>query len=170
MEEMKMKKWILAILCCFFATGAFAATQNFQLSATPDLAIHPRGTHIAGVSLGLWSENPQDALTLGIVNGSTGTSSGLSLGFLANYAQNYKGLQLAFLANYASGKATGVQGAAFNYATKLHGLQLGFINFADTCDKGVQIGLLNIMNQTKGWFTDLPNEVAPGMVFINWRY
>ncbi|APG28175.1 hypothetical protein A7E78_10150 [Syntrophotalea acetylenivorans] len=165
-----MKKWLLTLLFCLISTGAFAASNSFQASITPDLAIHPRGTRIGGVSLGIWSENPQDALTLGIVNGSTGTSSGLSLGFLANYAQNYKGLQLAFLANYASGTATGVQGAAFNYATKLHGLQLGFINFADTCDKGVQIGILNIMNQTKGWFTDLPNEVAPGMVFINWRY
>jgi hypothetical protein len=167
---MKMKKWVLAFLCCFFATGAFAASNSFQARITPDVAIHSRNTRIAGLSLGIWSQNPQDAVTLGIVNGSTGTSTGLSLGFLANYAQNYQGLQLAFLANYAEGQATGVQGAAFNYATSLHGLQLGFINFADSCDKGVQVGLLNIMNQTKGWFTDLPNEVAPGMVFINWRF
>lgn len=170
MEIVNMKKWILMILCCFFASGAFAASNSFQLSITPDLAIHSRDTRINGVSLGLWSQNPQDALTLGIVNGSTGTSSGLSAGFLANYAQNYKGAQLAFLANYASGKVTGVQWSAFNYATSLHGLQLGFINFADTCDKGVQVGLINIMNQTKGWFTNLPNEVAPAMVLVNWRY
>lgn len=165
-----MKKWVLAFLCCFFATGAFAASNSFQASITPDLAVHSRDTRIQGVSLGIWSENPQDALTLGIVNGSTGTSSGLSLGLLANYSENYSGAQLAFIANYASGKATGLQWAAFNYATKLHGLQLGFINFADTCDKGLQIGLINVMNQTKGWFTNLPNEVAPGMVLVNWRF
>lgn len=165
-----MKKWVLVVFCCFFATGAFAETRNFNLSVTPDLAIHSRDTRIAGFSLGIWSENPQDAFTLGIVNGSTGTSSGLSLGLLANYSQNYKGAQLAFIANYASGNVTGLQWSAFNYATNLHGLQLGFINFADTCDKGVQVGLINIMNQTKQWFTHLPNEVAPGMVLINWRF
>jgi hypothetical protein len=165
-----MKKWLLLLICCFFATGVFASTQKFQLSLTPDIAIHSEETRIGGVSIGIWSQNPQDAFALGIVNGSTGTSSGLSLGLLANYAENYKGAQLAWLANYASGEATGLQLAAFNYATKLHGLQLGFVNFADTCDKGIQIGLINIMNQTKEWFTNFPNEVAPGMVLVNWRY
>ncbi|APG25328.1 MAG: hypothetical protein PHC98_02675 [Syntrophotalea acetylenica] len=165
-----MKKWALAFLCCFLASGAFAAPQNFQLSLTPDVAIHSRSTRINGVSLGIWSQNPQNALALGIVNGSTGSSSGLSLGLLANYAENYKGAQLACIANYASGNVTGLQWAAFNYAGNLHGLQLGFVNFADNADKGVQIGLINIMNANKRWFGNLPNEVAPAMVFVNWRY
>ncbi len=165
-----MKKWVFAMTCCFFATGAFAETQPFQLSVTPDLAIHSRATHIAGVSLGIWSENPQNAIALGVVNGSTGNSSGLSLGLLANYSENYKGAQLAWLANYSSGTFTGVQWSAFNYAARLNGLQLGLINFAETSEKGVQIGLINIMKETKQWFSNFPNEVAPAMVLVNWRY
>lgn len=165
-----MKKCAFVFLFCFFASGALAATQNFQLSLTPDIAIHSRSTQINGVSLGIWSQNPQSALALGIVNGSTGHSSGLSLGLLANYAESYSGAQLAFLANYASGKVSGLQWAAFNYAGSLHGLQLGFINFADTADKGVQIGLINIINANKRWFGNFPNEVAPAMVLVNWRY
>ena len=168
-EEMKMKRWVLVVLSCLVASSAWAETRNFQLSVTPDIAIHSRATRIDGISLGIWSENPQSALALGIVNGSTGASSGLSLGFLANYAESYSGAQLAFV-NYASGSFKGLQWGAFNYAGKLHGLQLGFINFADTADKGVQIGLLNIMNQTQRWFTGLPQEVAPAMIFVNWRY
>jgi len=165
-----MKKGLLVLVCCFFATAAFAETRGFQLSITPDSAIHSKDTRIGGVSLGIWSQNPQDAITLGVVNGSTGASSGLSLGLLANYSETYKGAQLAFIANYASGNMTGLQWAAFNYATNLKGLQLGFINYADTCQKGVQIGLINVMNETRHWFTNLPHEVAPVMVFVNWRY
>ena len=165
-----MRTLLCILIGCFFATGAFAETAGFQLSLTPDLAIHSRGTHISGVTLGIWSENPQNAIALGIVNGSTGNSSGLSLGLLANYAQSYKGAQLAWLANYSSGRFAGFQWSAFNYAGNLHGVQLGLINFADTCDKGLQIGFINIMNETQRWFRNFPNEVAPAMIFLNWRY
>jgi hypothetical protein len=63
-----------------------------------------------------------------------------------------------------------LQLAAFNYAEKLHGLQLGFINFAAASDKGVQVGLINVMKSTKDWFVNFPDEVAPAMVFVNWRF
>ncbi|WP_020675380.1 LA_2272 family surface repeat-containing protein [Geopsychrobacter electrodiphilus] len=166
-----MKKLILVLIGCFLATGAVAAeTQGFQLSLIPDIAIQARTTRIKGVSLNIWGENPQNAIALGLVNGSTGDSSGVSVGLLANYAETYEGAQLAWFANYSSVKLTGFQWAAFNYAAKLHGLQLGFINFAESSDKGVQVGLINIMNNTKDWFRNFPNEIAPVMVLVNWRF
>jgi hypothetical protein len=166
-----IKKLVLFVLIgCFLATGAFAETKGLQLSLTPDIAIESKTTQIDGVSLSIWGENPQNAIALGFINGSTGSSSGLSLGLLANYAQSYKGAQLAWIANYSSQTFTGLQLAAFNYAENLNGLQLGFINYANTSKKGVQIGFVNIMNETKTWFRNLPNEVAPGMVFVNWRF
>jgi hypothetical protein len=165
-----MKKLLfVAILCCL-STGALAQTKGFQLSLTPDFAIQTKTTQIEGVTLGLWSENPQNAFALGIVNGSTGDSSGLTLSFLANYSENYRGAQLAWIANYAKGTVEGLQWATFNYASQLHGLQLGFINYAEASDKGLQVGFVNIMNETQKWFGNLPNEVAPGMVFVNWRF
>lgn len=165
-----MKKLVLLFLACFLATGAMAETKGFQMSLIPDIAIQPTTTHIKGVTLNIWGENPQNAIALGIVNGSTGNSSGISLSLLANYSETYEGAQLAWIANYSSKKFTGLQWAAFNYAEKLHGLQLGLINFAETSDKGVQVGFINIMNETKKWFGNLPNEIAPGMVFVNWRF
>lgn len=165
-----LKKSILALIGCFFATAAFAASQPFQLSLIPDVAIHSKATHIQGVSLGIWSENPQSALALGVVNGSSGESTGISLGLLANYAESYKGAHLAWIANYSSGRFTGLQLAAFNYAERLNGLQLGFINFAAAAERGVQVGLINVMKSTPGWFTNLPDELAPAMVFVNWRF
>lgn len=165
-----IKKFVLVLFGCFIASGAFAETKGFQMSLIPGIAIHSQTTLIKGVSLSFLGENPQNGLALGVVNGSTGESSGLSLGLLSNYSENYTGAQLAFIANHSSQKSSGLQLAVFNYAGKLHGLQLGFINVARTSDKGVQIGLINFMNQTKNWFSNFPNEVAPGMIFVNWRF
>jgi len=165
-----IKKLVLVLLGCFIATGAFAEPQSFQASLIPDVAVHAKTTHIKGVSLSIWGENPQNALAIGVVNGSTGSSTGISLGFLANYAENYKGAHLAFIANYSSMQFTGLQLSAFNYAERLNGLQLGFINFAAVTDKGVQVGLINVMKSTPTWFSNLPDELAPAMVFVNWRF
>ena len=165
-----MKRSILTLIFCFIATAVFAETQSFQLSLTPDVALRTKTTHIKGVSLNIWGENPQNAFALGLVNGSRGQSSGLSLGFFGNYAENYEGAQLAGIGNYASGKITGLQWAAVNYAVKLNGLQLGLVNIAETTEQGVQIGFFNVIKETKSWFTNLPNELAPGMVFVNWRF
>ena len=165
-----MKKIVLTLICCFFATGAYAATAPFQMSLTPDVAIHAKTTQINGVTLNIWGQNPQRAFALGFVNGSTGNSSGVSLSLLANYAEDYKGAQLAFIANYASGTFTGLQWAFVNYADNLNGLQLGFVNVAKTSQQGLQIGLINVMQQTKTWFSGFPNDVAPAMVFVNWRF
>ena len=149
-----MKKLVLVLLGCLIATGAFAETKGFQLSLIPDVAIHSKTTYIKGASINVWGENPQNAFTLGLINGSTGNSSGFSLGLLVNYADSYKGFQIA----------------PINYASRLQGLQLGLVNMAMTAEEGVQIGVINIISQTDKWFSNFPNEVAPGMVFVNWRY
>lgn len=149
-----MKKILLVLLGCLITTGAFAETKGFQMSLIPDVAIHSKTTHIKGVSINIWGENPQNAFALGIVNGSTGNSSGFSLGLIVNYADSYKGFQIA----------------PVNYVGRLQGLQLGLVNMAMTAEEGVQIGFINIMSETEKWFSNFPDEVAPGMVFINWRY
>ena len=149
-----MRKLVLVLLGCLIATGAFAETKGFQLSLIPDVAIYSKTTYIKGASINVWGENPQNAFALGLINGSTGNSSGFSLGLLVNYADSYRGFQIA----------------PINYASRLQGLQLGLVNMAMTAEEGVQIGVINIISQTDKWFSNFPNEVAPGMVFVNWRY
>jgi hypothetical protein len=56
-----------------------------------------------------------------------------------------------------------------NYGGNLTGLQLGLINYAATAKTGVQIGLVNLIPKNE-WFSELPDELAPGMVLINWRF
>ena len=163
-----MKKIIIAIILCLVATNAFAEdSKPFQASLVPEVAIHSRDTRINGFTLNIWGENPQSAFALGFVNGSTGDSKGFSWG-LVNYAQDYTGVEWAWV-NWASGHFTGWQSGIFNYAGKFTGLQLGWVNYAKSAQSGVQIGLVNIINENQ-WFKGFPQELAKGMVFVNWRF
>jgi hypothetical protein len=148
--------------------GPALASEPIQLSLTPDIAVYDRSETIEGLTLSIWGENPQTSLALGFVNGSTGQSAGLSWAFFLNYADDYKGVQWAAV-NYTKGDFLGWQGGFVNYAGKLTGLQLGFVNYAETAKTGVQIGIVNLMPHN-AWFSELPDELAPGMIFINWCF
>ena len=178
-----MKRLLIVLVGVMVATGALAQSKPIQLSLTPEIAIYDRSETIEGLTLGIWSENPQTALALGFVNGSTGRSAGLSLAFILNYADNYKGIQWALinytkmdflgwqggLVNYTDGLMKGLQTGVVNYAGRLTGLQLGLVNYAATAETGVQLGLVNFIPQNR-WFTELPDELAPGMILVNWRF
>ncbi len=167
-----MNKQFVTVCAClvgFSAAVSAQDTQPFQASLTPDVAVHERSQRIEGLTLSVWGENPQSSLAIGFVNGSTGDSSGLSWGFIANYADNYVGLQLG-LVNYTKESMTGMQWGFLNYADTLSGLQLGFLNYAKSAESGVQVGFLNILSENQEWFANLPEEVAPGMIFVNWNF
>lgn len=163
--------------------GVALAAEPIQLSLTPDIALHGETVPIRGLSLNIWGENPQEGLALGFVNGSSGNSAGISLAFILNYGDSYKGLMMApvnyltgdFLGwqagavNYTGGTMKGLQTGFVNYAGKLTGLQFGFLNYADSAETGVQIGLVNLIPDNE-WFTGLPDGLAPGMIFVNWRF
>ncbi len=183
-----MKRVLALIATVIIANGAGA--RPFNLSLTPDIAIYDRSETIEGLTLSIWGENQQTSLAIGLVNGMIGQSAGLSAGIL-NYADNYKGLQwglinytkqdfsgwqggpffglLVSAMNYTGGTMTGLQLGMVNYAGHLSGLQLGLVNYAETAEAGVQVGLVNIIPNNE-WFTNLPDELAPAMIFVNWRF
>ncbi|MCS7337066.1 MAG: hypothetical protein NZ739_02340 [Verrucomicrobiae bacterium] len=177
-----MKKLIGITLVGVVLTTISAQGAGFQLSLTPDIAIHPRTTTIRGVSLGIWGENPQHSFNFGFVNGSTGESSGFSWAIIANYADSYKGVQWGIVnvaktsfvgwqdgwVNYSRGTFVGFQSALVNIAQEFKGLQLGVINYADDL-RGVQIGGLNIAVNNP-WFTGFPSKLATGFPIINWSF
>jgi hypothetical protein len=161
-----MKKVLFAVLFCLVASNVFAETKPFQASVTPEIAIHSKDTRIEGFSLSIWGENPQSGGAVGLVNGSSGDSNGLSFGLL-NYAENYKGFECCIV-NFAKGDFTGFQYGFINYSKNFKGFQLGAINVADTAH-GLQIGFINIIKKNE-WFKKFPNELAKGMVLINWSF
>ena len=178
-----MNKLTTALLGVLIGTGSAMAAKPINVSITPDVALYNRHERIEGLVLGLWNENPQRALALGIVSGSTGRSAGLSWAFVLNYADDYTGIHWAPInytkgeftgwqagvVNYVGGTMKGLQSGTVNYAKRLTGLQLGVVNYAETVDTGLQLGLVNIIPENE-WFAGLPNELAPGMIFINWRF
>ncbi len=182
MKRSFVATFALAVLA---TASAMAQTEPFQASVTPDIAVHDSSTEIRGLTLSLWGENPQHSLAFGIANGMRGESSGFSLGFLLNYADDYRGVMWACVnytegdvlgwqgafANYSGGSMTGLQTGWVNYAQQMKGLQLGLFNFVEQVDETlVQVGLLNVIRSNQQWFANFPDEVAPAMVFVNWRF
>lgn len=147
-----IKTLILCVIASIITSTAFAGSKAFQASLAPGIAVHDRNQKIKGLTLSVWGENPQTSLALGIINGTAGNSGGLSLGFV-NYGDIYKGVQLGFI----------------NTDHKLHGFQLGFLNFAESTKTGFQFGLINIIRTNRKWFSNFPDEIAPFMLFVNWR-
>ncbi len=175
---------VAVFLVVSFTSGALAQeSKAFQASLTPKIAVHDPDVMIEGVSLGIWSENPQKAFALGFVSGSTGHSKGFSWSFLVNYADSYSGVHWAPV-NYTKMDFTGwqsgmvnitkqgfkgFQSGFVNYAGVMTGLQLGLVNYAKTADSGLQLGLANVISENR-WFEDFPNSLAPGFVIANWRF
>ncbi len=170
---------------------AGAQTRGFQASLTPDIAIHDRETRIEGLTLSIWGENPQSAVSIGFVNGSVGPSRGFSIG-LVNYAEQYNGAQWSLVninsgnftgwqggfalglagsvLNYCGGDLNGVQTGLVNLTGGMSGVQIGLVNYAQRMDQGFQLGLVNMIGNSSGWFANWPNEIAPGMILVNWKF
>ncbi len=186
-----MKKLLFALIFAVCSTVALAETHPFNLSLTPDIAVFDRSDRIEGLTLSIWGENPQSSLAIGLVTGTSQESVGLSLGFV-NYGQNYTGVQwglvnvasedfsgwqggfffglVGSVVNYTGGTMSGFQCGLVNYSGKLTGLQLGLVNYTEGGDAGVQIGLINIIGENDAWFVELPDELAPAMIIVNWRF
>ena len=183
-----MKKLLILSALTISVAGLRASDAPFfQASLTPDVAIHPKTTEIRGLSLGIWNENPQQGIALGLVNGSTSDSSGFTWSFF-NYAESYTGIswglanysQTSFvgwqggilfmpcLVNVSGGTFTGFQEAAVNVADDFHGFQLGLVNYTQNLH-GVQIGLVNIALNNP-WFNEFPDKLATGFPFLNWSF
>ena len=179
-----MKKFIILSTLVASAAGLQAADDSsfFQASLTPDIALHSKTTEIDGLALSIWGENPQHALALGFVNGSTGDSGGLTWSFFCNYADSYTGVAWSLvnisnekftgwqggLLNISQGTFTGLQSGWINVSQEFHGLQWGLLNYAQELH-GVQIGFVNVaMNNP--WFDEFPDKLATGFPIVNWSF
>jgi hypothetical protein len=178
-----MKHLLIGLVALALTGSALAQKTTFNLSLAPDVALEGSSERIIGLTLSIWGENPQEALSIGFVNGSTADSSGISFGWL-NYAEHYDGLQFGWannttgnmngwqhgIGNHVGGDFYGLQTGVVNSVGSLKGLQIGLLNHAFKASAGAQIGLLNIIRENDMWFGGLPDRVAPAMLFVNWRF
>ncbi len=117
-----------------------------------------KGAQIAGIG-NIGRSTFTGAQLGGIFNINRDNISGVQIAGICNIATSIKGLQLSDIANISTGEITGVQfSGIFNIAKKINGLQLGLINIADTVEKGLQIGLFNIVRNGYCKFELTSNE------------
>ncbi len=164
-----MKKLIVIAAFAIGTIGLQAGDMPFwQLSLTPDIANHPKTTETSGLALSVWGENPHHGCALGLVNGSSGESSGFTWAFFVNYDESYTGVAWSMV-NISKTKFVGWQSGAVNIAKDFRGLQWGFFNYAENLQNGVQIGFANIA-VNNGWFDEFPDKLAKGFPFFNWSF
>lgn len=109
------------------------------------------GLQLAGFS-NLVKGEFDGAQAAGFSNIVNDTIDGIQLAGFSNIVHNGgAGAQFAGFANIAHGDFQGAQVSGFvNITGKLRGLQLGVVNICDTIEKGVAIGLVNIVR--KGYY------------------
>ena len=164
-----MKKLFIvsALVVSAIALRADETSSAFQASLTPNIAVHPKTTEIRGFAINIWGENPQHAFNFGIVNGSTGQSSGFSWAFV-NYDDSYTGVQWGMV-NYSKENFKGWQSGMVNYSKgNVRGFQNGIVNYAENLH-GVQMGLINIA-ANNDWFKGMPDKFAKGFPLFNWSF
>ena len=82
----------------------------------------------------------------GIANITNGNSIGAQFAGISNLnTGNFIGLQLAGIHNSNKGDIIGVQIGLINKAKNITGVQFGFINIADSFEKGVPFGFINFV-------------------------
>lgn len=128
-----------------FANVVADSVDAFQAAGFVNLNTgRTNGTQVAGFT-NMVVGNVQGGQVAGFLNATTGDLKGIQAsGFTNIVTGDTEGAQIAGFANVASGDVKGFQASGFiNVAKKLSGVQLGFINFADTIEDGIAIGFLS---------------------------
>lgn len=154
-----------------------AQGKPIQVAVFPPVQLVPENQAVRGIRIDLpYGRNTAvSGLDIGFVNHTTrGPSVGLEYGLVNLSDGDFSGWQ-ASLVGITQGKLTGLQTGAVNSATRgegvqyglvnisqnMHGLQLGLVNYAARMNKGVQIGLVNIIQQ---------GGVLPVLPIVNWSF
>lgn len=173
-----MKKLAVLFAALVCAAPVFAGNTGYvKLSLWGDMAVAlPNNIHnITGVDLGIGSKaDTVDGIQWDLIHNETDTVKGLQTAWIWNNANTVYGVQDAIVSinenkvmgvhagwvTIANGEVIGAQFGIYNQVADLHGLQLGFVNYAKHISKGLQIGLVNIAK----------NGYLPAMIIVNGRF
>jgi len=129
-----------------FANVAVGYVDGFQASG---FANYARGTSFGQFSgfANLSTDKVYGVQASGFANVTTSNVKGLQGAGFANVAVgDIKGAQASGFANITTGRTEGLQASGFvNYSKYLKGVQVGFINFADSVEAGIPIGFLSFV-------------------------
>jgi hypothetical protein len=164
MKPTKMFSFLaVCVLLIFSAKDILAQDKPIQLSLFNPIQIFNENTSITGLRINLiYGKNAKvSGLDWGLVNEITsGVSTGVQFGFVGIVDADYIGWQ-ANAVNITKGRFQGLQWGIVNYAGTVSGVQIGLVNYAANMTKGLQIGLVNIINHG-GQFPVFP--------IVNWAF
>jgi hypothetical protein len=162
MRTLKGSLLMLAAAGALLSARPARAEKPVNLSLFTPLQVFGESEAISGFRLNLiyGRQAKMSGFDLGLVNHVTGDLFGVQWGFVNIVEGNSTAWQNGVV-NYTKGQFVGAQTGAFNYAGTMKGLQFGFVNWAGTMQKGLQIGLLNVI-ENNGWL--------PFMVIVNGKF
>lgn len=162
-----MKKIIssimLTILLTFSANSNMSAqTSPVQLSLLAPIQLFSEDTSIEGLRLSLlYGKNYNvTGFDLGLVSHTKGEFKGVQFGFLGISDSDFTGWQNTTI-NLTNGKFKGLQLGFVNYTKNMSGVQFGIVNYAVYMNEGLQIGLINIIEE---------NGAFPFFPIVNWSF
>lgn len=137
------------------AGGQFAGFLNYaggdmkglQAAGFMNRASSLKGSQLAGFLNVNSGEQLEGIQAAGFMNLSKGSAKGIQIAGFMNKADTLKGTQMAAFINKAS-KLRGLQTSGFiNRASTVNGAQLGILNFSDTIEAGIPIGILSFVKK-----------------------
>jgi hypothetical protein len=138
-----MKTLFLILICslCMSNNSLQAQDSAYRKAPAQISLIYPLG------SSGKASKQRDFSFSINSLIGVTGKVSGFELAGLGNINRSsMRGFQIAGLWNTTKGNFRGLRLAGlFNRTKVLSGVQLALINISDTVEKGMSIGILNIV-------------------------
>jgi hypothetical protein len=93
-----------------------------------------------------WNQNDFKTVQMGFVNTAGGNIAGTQIGFVNTALKSFTGLQLGFV-NTSMEKLSGAQISFANITRQMRGFQFGFINYADSIESGMPVGLISIVKK-----------------------
>jgi len=137
----------IGLLLAFSAKDVFSQDKPIQIALVNPIQIFNEGTSITGLRINiLYGKNTRvTGLDWGLINQTTsGVSKGVQFGLIGINEADYVGWQDNGL-NITSGSFEGLQWGIVNSAGTVNGVQIGLVNYAANMNKGLQIGLINII-------------------------
>lgn len=137
----------IGLLLAFSAKDVFSQDKPIQIALVNPIQIFNEGTSITGLRINiLYGKNTRvTGLDWGLINQTTsGVSKGVQFGLIGINEADYVGWQDNGL-NITSGNFEGLQWGIVNSAGTVNGVQIGLVNYAANMNKGLQIGLINII-------------------------
>lgn len=156
-------------------TVASASDKPFQLALFDPAQIVKNDQAVTGLRIDLiYGKNAKmTGLEVGLVNHTTGEQSGFTYGGVSYVQGAFTGWQNNVIC-IADERFLGLQSGAFNQSKDGHGVQFGLVNVTDRMS-GVQLGIVNYTKvMDKGLQIGIGNIIAEGGIpflpIVNWRF